>query len=450
MAANSIADTPPRQVVVLVNPISGHGHLDSYARLYTRALVQLGYSVILVAETNAGLHCGRETHVYFLSLAELEQSGYRPTPTFESARPIASIVAKVGHLYATGGAFAIFEHAALTVQNLIRGGLRRRTWPTSFDKFVAAIDRVTQKWGHPPALAVFLYLDPMECTRRAVRRLEGLGNLPWVGILFHPAALHAGTRGIEHFFSAANARGAIFLIPEAKEVYAAALPRQTFTLAPDVADLMVAPDPPAWIRSMRDRAGGRTVVLQVGTITPHKGVKQLLEVIRLADSSRFFFVIVGEPHWNLFGEEREDIQTFFARPPENVYAQLGYLQSEADYNALICTCDIIYAVYQGFGGSSNALTKAAGLRRRILVSEESLMGRRVTEAGIGGIAPSHSPEAILAALEQLAQQSAARFRFEEYAARHSLDELQRVLAEAMPRWQAPPAPAAIGTLRRHP
>ena len=35
--------------IFLVNPISGRGHLDSYARLYARALLELGYRVVLVA-----------------------------------------------------------------------------------------------------------------------------------------------------------------------------------------------------------------------------------------------------------------------------------------------------------------------------------------------------------------------------------------------------------------
>ena len=38
--------------ILLVNPISGRGHLDSYARLYSRALIELGYRVILVAATD--------------------------------------------------------------------------------------------------------------------------------------------------------------------------------------------------------------------------------------------------------------------------------------------------------------------------------------------------------------------------------------------------------------
>src|SRR3569832_875124 len=42
------------KAIYLVNPLSGRGHLDAYARLYSRALLDLGYRVILVAKADAG------------------------------------------------------------------------------------------------------------------------------------------------------------------------------------------------------------------------------------------------------------------------------------------------------------------------------------------------------------------------------------------------------------
>src|SRR5882724_5253759 len=44
--------TAPMKSIFLVNPISGRGHVDAYARLYSRALVELGYRVILIAGTD--------------------------------------------------------------------------------------------------------------------------------------------------------------------------------------------------------------------------------------------------------------------------------------------------------------------------------------------------------------------------------------------------------------
>ena len=38
--------------IMLINPISGRGHLDAYARLYSRAMIELGHDVILCANSD--------------------------------------------------------------------------------------------------------------------------------------------------------------------------------------------------------------------------------------------------------------------------------------------------------------------------------------------------------------------------------------------------------------
>lgn len=303
----------------------------------------------------------------------------------------------------------------------------------SFERYVGAISEFTRITGDTPELVVFLYLDMMQRSAAAVRQLETMRSTDWVGILFHPRALTA-SQPVERYFSARNSRGGIFLVPSAVERYSHSLPDQKFIQVPDVADLEVATAPPRWITDLRSRAAARTVVLLVGSIAPQKGIVGFIEVVRLADPSRIFFAVVGEPLWDSFGDQREYVQSFFAKPPENVFTKFGYLESEADYNALICACDIIYAVYQGFNSSSNSLTKAAGFQRRILVADGTLMGQRVLEARIGDVAPETNPEAIHAALQRLAKRPATDFDFDVYAARHSLEALKKVLAEALPRW----------------
>lgn len=42
---------------------------------------------------------------------------------------------------------------------------------------------------------------------------------PWVGILFHPRLAEKPVAQIEHYFESKNARGGIFLVPAAIDVY---------------------------------------------------------------------------------------------------------------------------------------------------------------------------------------------------------------------------------------
>src|SRR5262249_35094209 len=49
--SSSSAGSQREPVIVLVNQISQHGHLDMYARLYSACLLELGYRVVLIAQT---------------------------------------------------------------------------------------------------------------------------------------------------------------------------------------------------------------------------------------------------------------------------------------------------------------------------------------------------------------------------------------------------------------
>src|SRR5262249_2980551 len=147
---------------------------------------------------------------------------------------------------------------------------------------------------------------------------------------------------------------------------------------------------------VRRRAGRRVLVLCVGSITAHKSIVDLIRVIEIADMKRFFFALVGEVHWESFNADQGIVQAFYAKPPENVFLHEGYIEDERDYNDIVLACDIIYAVYKEFYSSSNSLTKSAGLRRRILVAESTLMGQRVLASRIGAVSAEGSPAKIYA------------------------------------------------------
>lgn len=286
----------------------------------------------------------------------------------------------------------------------------------------------------PVDLVVYLYLDLMAEGHRNVKALDGPDCKPWTGILFHPRLVKLPNPGIERYFRSRNARGSIFLVPTAVDIYANIAPRQTFALVPDVADLEVATELPRIAQEIRGRAQGRKIILQVGTIAPHKGIMTLLDVIALADTKRFFFALVGEVHWRTFGEDEKRLRAFYEQPPQNVYVHEGYLQEERDYNALIATGDAIYAVYSGFNSSSNSLTKAAGLQRPIVVAKNTLMGDRVLASGIGLAASEGDASDILRTLNSLVTSSSGSFDFQHYANDHSVEKLKSVLAKALPRW----------------
>src|SRR5262249_20606931 len=156
----------------------------------------------------------------------------------------------------------------------------------------------------------FLYLDLMEQSRRAKRDIAAFG-MPWVGILFHPRCAKDPALPVEAYFQAPNSRGAIFVVPAALPIYQGKAPEQHFVLVPDVADLDVSGKAPELVETITARAKGRTIVLLAGSVTPHKGVRYLLDVIALADPAKYFFALVGEVHWHQFGSDESRLREFY-------------------------------------------------------------------------------------------------------------------------------------------
>lgn len=455
--------------ILLVNPISGRGHLDAYARLYSRALVELGYRVVLLAETDGDTtnYLTRNNPVLasFFSFVSFDQAAragmlQRAQLVWQEegvlgllTRCIRVPLRALSSLTPQPVRYQVNRIGRTAARRLLRARLARalnlplyfHSGRILFQTLLRYVDKTLTRPGQPvPDLIVFLYLDLLSERKRDIAALDRPGVSPWVGILFHPRLGQEADTRIEGYFKSGNARGGIFLVPAAVPAYAEATPHLRFALAPDVADLELPTKPPKLATDVRERARDRTIVLQIGSITAHKGIDTLLDVVAAADPTRFFFAIVGEVYWDTFAGQKNRVRSFYAQPPENVYLSQGYIESERDYNGVIAACDIIYAVYQNFGSSSNSLTKAAGFRRPILVSENSLMGERVRRANIGSVAPEGDVEAILEKLSWLAEQPRGGFGFESYHVEQSVEALKLVLAKVLPSWLS--APAKPGSL----
>jgi glycosyltransferase involved in cell wall biosynthesis len=462
----------PMKCIYVINPISGRGHLDSYARLYCRALVELGYAVVLISETDGGTteYLARQSpnaQQLFTFVSFNEAQCWDPDLTPE--RPKMSAAQRARLVLQEEGMAGIAVRCIRVPRRIlvsrvpphIRDGIRQRIRPMvrallnsaparainlasfldagriSFRTLMGYVDKALTMPGRPtPNLLFFLYLDLMTERSRNTAPLDRVGAWPWIGILFHPRLARDSGARTEGYFKSHSAQGGVFLVPTGIAAYAAAVPGLHFALVPDVADLELPAAQPALADEIRRHAGNRIVVLQIGSIAPHKGITTLLDVIAMADPDRFFFAIVGEVYWTSFGENEQRVRRALAQPPENVFVHQGYLASEHDYNGLVAASDIVYAVYQDFDSSSNSLTKAAGLRCPILVNQNSLMGRRVLASGIGAVAPQNDAKATLAALEHLADRPKDSFNFDCYQNEHSLEALKSVLAEALPVWLA--------------
>jgi glycosyltransferase involved in cell wall biosynthesis len=437
------------KTLYLVNPISGHGHLDAYARLYSRALVELGFNVVLLAPTdggsgsylqrNAGDSAERFSFHSFddLDSALLDRLRSRSGGKSVLAR-LRSILRDEGY---AGITRRVTYHAARLISKasppLARAlGFSRFLAQSrvSFASFPARMALAEELSGLRRDFVLFLYLDFMAEDDASLKALNGpIG--PWAGILFHPRdqqRLSAG--GAERYLLSSNAAGLMLLVPEAVERYTRALPAVGTVLVPDVADLETAGRDSAVAAAIRARANGRKVVLQIGTLTPHKGVQDLLKVIALADADRFFFAFVGRIYDDAFGEDAAAIRAFFDNPPENVILHDGFIEDEREYNSVIAAADIVFAVYRDFPSSSNILTKAAAFRVPLIVSNRFLMGKLATEYNLGIAVEESDPPAIHQALLSITATPWPAGGFERFAEDRSLERLKTVLRQALDAW----------------
>ena len=71
------------------------------------------------------------------------------------------------------------------------------------------------------------------------------------------------------------------------------------------------------------------------------------------------------------------------------------------YNAVFCSFDIPFLVYDDFVSSSNRLTKAAIFQRLVLASDNYCVGEDVKTYRLGAAVRPQDPDATLQGLEQL-------------------------------------------------
>ena len=419
--------------IFLVNQISGHGHLDLYARLYSACLLDLGYRVVLIAQQEFGVRewisknrRERRDDFIFFSRGELKAACAADVPESLSSRMqiiwqeegMRGLILRIVRrgLYQ---ALRPIEIAASAVGFRSSCASRWVTWSlvhssgVSLKPLVDEVNTAEARLGIHPDLVFFLYLDMIKDDPKGCRYLAEHLVAPWAGIKFDPRCSDdKGRTRPERFFGCSNARGAAFLNPGCVRTYEQLFPESWFGDLPDVTDASLPPRDSAFVTRLRLAARGRTVVLQLGALTPHKGIMHLLDVIRRADPNRFFFAFVGEPAWKLFGNDESELHRFVDHPPDNCLVQLGYLKDERELNSVIAVADILYAVYRDFRPSSNTLTKAAVFKKPVVVSDQYLMGERVRRYNIGVAVRSGDIDEILAAFEMLRLRKPNEFGFE--------------------------------------
>jgi hypothetical protein len=250
----------------------------------------------------------------------------------------------------------------------------------------------------------------------------------------------------QKIFRLRSCRGVAIVDPQAQAPLQAILgPDKPVVLIPDFTDTSLPdptqPQPASLARKLRAFAQGRPIVSLVGHLQRTKGLVAFTEAATAHELRDIFFFLGGAINWHQIDGPTRTWLLQQWETSSNIYAHLQHISSESSLNQVLQISDVVFAAYTDFPNSSNIMTKAAFLRRPVLVSQGHLMGELVHRYRLGECVPAGDGAALRATLRRMVaadyvQQLAARARWSAYCRLHHRDRLPGALAQLLARDQA--------------
>jgi hypothetical protein len=202
-------------------------------------------------------------------------------------------------------------------------------------------------------------------------------------------------------------------------------------LFPEIADLTPPDFTNQTYTEIKQKANQRIVVGTIG-LEVHKCGYEFLQLAKIADPSKFFFVFAGIFHDNIRAhytvQQLQEFDAFFSNLPENCYTSFGHINEGSDYNSLFCSFDIVNLLYKQFFNASNRLTKAAFFNKLVLSTPEGCIGEDVMKYNLGETANENNIKEQYQKLEILRNKITIKdYPIEQwkiYSGKHSTDKLK--------------------------
>jgi glycosyltransferase involved in cell wall biosynthesis len=282
----------------------------------------------------------------------------------------------------------------------LQGSIRR--WMFA-GRLAAGVAHFERQAGKKASLLFFscLFEDDFDLAQHVLAKTPR----PWSFLYLHPYYFHpAHPRSL--FNSAAVERllrhpllNAVATINEDVAGKIRTLAGKRAVIFPDITDEGVEPGHPL-LRRIRRFAGNRTMVGLVG-LAPWKGVGLLARACLKADPARYAFLFAGQ--YDEAAYSKEDAQAFAEclNHAPHAFFHLARLPDGPVYNAALSALDIVVCACDNFPFSNNTLTKAALLRKPVIVTANSLAASRVTKHRLGRVIAANDHDALLEAIEAL-------------------------------------------------
>lgn len=375
--------------ILLYNPISNEGHLDSWHVLFIDLVSKSGFGVIAVCNDPEGLRLKLKHKGIYESeyLVVLDATDRTTGPH--------SILKKFWHRC----------HA-------LYGRLMFRQRKTSLDPalFFDRVNQLIDRYTGQIRLVFNMYVDAYPSDPQYWKNLSFLNSLPWVGLCITPSA-HPS----EGYYSLHTYKGTCLLDEAICKTYQQEMPGRMFEFLPDITETALPEQRSALANDILSFAAGRKIVFMGGSIGKQKNLVHWYDLIGLCDQSQWFFVQMGRINTNnLTLDDESALKKIQCNPPENLFTYPEYVKDERIFNEIISISDVIFAVYRDFARSSNMLSKAAYFEKPILVAENCLMGQRVSHYKIGLAVDADETSSIYSGLISLLELDSIKDNFAAY------------------------------------
>ena len=425
--------------ILLLDPWST-GHHPMYMRMMTQALLESGHRVLSICPGEVGVREWVAQKCPDL-IQHLEVFG-------ADAPPISSFPHRI--LRRTLSGLKAWRHAGRCVREALKASSFRNAdlvfilW---LDDYLVPLIKGKVVDRLFPWAWSGLYFNPTACRRPPAEPAQ-FADISWPRRLVHALLPKAIRLRIGDFFRwAYSPLGPIFaerciclavLDEGAAEGLDTVVPKAVMVF-PDFTDESSPDFDWPVVRHLRAQAAGRKIVGLIGEQSERKGILTLLEVASRTVNEDLFYVFAGTPY---FSEEWKASQPLLRTPPPNCFLHFARIPDEPRFNALIASCDVLFAAYRNFPHSSNILAKAAISRKLVVVSEGFCMAERVRRYRLGTCIPQEDAAACAQALCAMLEGSTyERYRaeadFEGYARLHSREQLGSRLREMVNLIPAP-------------
>jgi hypothetical protein len=270
---------------------------------------------------------------------------------------------------------------------------------------------------------------------------------PWAVLAIHPRlenrrhgvlgllkARLFGTKSLaEKYLSSRYLKFVAFLSETAPEIYSHYYPHHIFAWLPDASPARTLSKVGRIAAEIREAARGRKIVTIAGSLEQRKGLYHMMYLAMNADPSRYFFAFCGKPNWKTFEDFGRLFQEFRASSPENCFFHLEFISDlgdENEFDSILGCSDIIFCAMEGYEHSSNVVTKAACLRKPVIVTGRGICGLRTMKYRLGAVIPENDVFCALQALEHLSR-SALDAAWDDYSKEFSVLRLRQALLELL-------------------